>query len=62
MNKIMTILGDTDKSIELGPDVTCDNTKSIELKFQKCLIELIKDKAFPVYIYEAVKSAGSVWP
>lgn len=56
LNKMITILGDASKFIQLEPDVTHDKTKAIELKFRKCLLKLIKDYVLPVAIYEAVRS------
>lgn len=50
-NKKITILGDANKFIQLGPD----KIKTLELQFQKCLLKLIKDNVLPVNFNETIK-------
>lgn len=47
----MTILGDANKFIQLGPD----KSKTIELQFQNGLLKLIKNNVLPVNVNEAIK-------
>lgn len=58
----MTVLEESEKFMQLWPDVMHDKTKAINLKFQKRFLKLVKNKNISVSMYEAIKLLGSVWP
>lgn len=60
VNKMLTVLGDGEKFVQLGPDVTHDKIKALELKFQKCFLKLVKNKDIFLDIYEAIRTVVSM--
>ena len=62
VDKMMVILSDTSKFLRLGPADNFDHTASIETKFQRRLVELVK-KVFPSStIGDQIRPTGSIRP
>ena len=58
----MSILGDTSKFLRLGPVDSFDHTTSIETKFQRRLVELVKRSLLSSAISDQIRPIGSIWP
>lgn len=52
VNKILTNFENDENLTQMEPDITHGKTKSIEIKFQKCWLKLVKDKVVFVDIYK----------
>ena len=61
-DKIMTILNDTNKFLDLGPATSNDNTAKIETQIQRRLLQLNKEKIISKTEYKAIRPTGSQRP
>ena len=61
MEKMMTILGNTNRFIRLVPVDTHDYTVSIEMKFQKNLVKWVKSGHLSITIFDLVRSISSIY-
>ena len=60
VDKMMSILGDTSKFLRLGPVDNFDHTTSIETKFQRVLVELVKRGLLSSAISDQIRPTGSI--
>jgi len=61
-DKMMTVLNDTTKFLDLGPATSNDNTAKIEAQIQRRLLQLNKEKLISKILYKAIRPTGSQRP
>jgi len=61
-DKMMTILNDTTKFLDLGPATSNDNIAKIETQIQQRLLQLNKEKLISKTEYKAIRPTGSRQP
>ena len=62
VDKMMVILSDTSKFLRLGPTNNFDHTASIETKFQRRLVELVRRGFLSSTIADQTRPTGSIRP
>ena len=62
IEKMMAILSDKTKFLDLGPAANNDNTARIESKIQRRLLQLKKESLISQSVYEAIRPTGSQRP